>query len=190
MHLYLNAIGCCVCLFVANPHRFYLFNVSSLSVQIATCIMSNLVDWSVKVSRVVRARKLWGFVYGPKKGREQARLTQSNPYLLHTQYLPHSLEVIAIVIAFVSALLIRSRYNLTLPLDVVVTSFGVQLMLELIWNNAALLFEISLQGFRNRARLYVEHQAEYWYFWAMMKAIIVLPLMSTIWVSIISEVGR
>jgi len=170
--------------------RFYLFNVSSLGVQVATCIMSNILDFNMRISRVVRTRKMWSLVASPKLAEQRALASQSHPYLLHVQYLSQSLEVSAVFIAFVAALLVRVRYDVPLPVGVVVSSFFIQLALEMFFITCTTIFEISLLGFSNRARLFVEHQAQHRYFWAAMKAIVVVPMMCGVWVSVISAVGR
>jgi len=152
--------------------------------------MACFIESSLRLTRVVRVRKLWTLVAGPKSGSSHAKVTLSHPYHLHLQFLAQMLEIASIFIAFGGAVLIRVRYDQTLPVGVVVTSFFVQISLEIFFDAATLLFESSLMGFTVRASLYLEHMTNYSYFVAAMKSIITLPLMSAVWVSCIAVVGR
>lgn len=164
----------------------YLFNVSSLPIQVATSILSGVFENSLRITRVVRTRKLWSLVTNPKFAAAQAKLLLSHPYNLHVQYLSQLLEIASIFIAFGTALLVRARYDLKLPLDVVIASFVVQLCLELFFDSVTLLFESSIMGFTARARLYVEHQEKFYYFRCGLVGMIMVPLMSGVWVSCIA----
>jgi len=163
----------------------YLFNISALDVQVATTIMTGIMKTSYKLSRVVRTRKLWELVVSKQAAQEQSRVTLLHPFNHHVHFLDELLEYASIFIAFGTALLIRLRYNEPLPIDVVVSSFFVQLAFETYFTVLDMLFESSLQGFSGRAAAYLEHQSRYSYLYAGLKSLIILPLMSALWVSVI-----
>ena len=163
----------------------YLFNISALDVQVATTIMTGIMRTSYKLSRVVRTRKLWELVVSKQAAQEQCRTTLLHPFNHHVHYLEELLEFTSIFIAFGTALLIRFRYAETLPFDVLVSSFFVQVAFETYFTVLDLLFESSLQGFTGRAEVYLQHQASYSYLYAALKSLIALPTMSALWVSIV-----
>jgi len=164
----------------------YLLNIQSLAVQVATTIMASFVESSLRMTRVVRTRKLWGLITNPKFAEAQAQLVLAHPFNLHVQYLSQTLEITSIFVAFGAAMVVRVRYDQSLPLDVILSSFFIQLAVELIFDSSTMMVETSLMGFTKRAALYLEHQEKYHYFWAGIKSMVLIPTMSAVWVSCIS----
>lgn len=168
----------------------YLFNVASLEVQLSSTLMTCFFESTGRFTRVVRTRKLWSWIASREVAEQQALEVLAHPYHLHLQYLCIMLEITSIFVAFTAALLVRVRYDQSLPLDIVIVSFVAQLLAEIVFDMATLLFELSFQGFSKRALLYLQHQASNQYLLAGLKSTLMVPIMISIWASCIVSVLR